>query len=125
MTPHDDSSPAAISDAVTRAASRFWEERAKGRTLSIDEVLESAPGTPGHDALRASTIRAIAQHAATLAGDPSLSANERATLVGPAHAPNPEDSVVTGGPLPVIEGYDLVSCLGRGGMGAVFEGYQQ
>lgn len=28
-------------------------------------------------------------------------------------------------PLPKIEGYDIISCLGRGGMGVVFEGYQQ
>src|SRR5262249_31902002 len=27
--------------------------------------------------------------------------------------------------MPAIEGYELVSCLGRGGMGAVYEGYQQ
>lgn len=28
-------------------------------------------------------------------------------------------------PLPKIDGYDIISCLGRGGMGVVFEGYQQ
>ncbi len=128
MTRSDDNSPTALADAATRAASRFWQERASGRDVSVDDVLETAPGTPEHAALRAATIRAIAHHAATVGGAGPVHADQAATIVGGGGASilaGPGDSLVTGGPMPVIEGYELVSCLGRGGMGAVFEGYQQ
>lgn len=107
-----------ISVMVSQAVSRFWAERARGRTVSVDELLETMPGTPEHEAVRMSVIQALSTQAGTFSGQPAS---------GAAAGSSDEIAEVlkNGGLVPEIDGYDLVGCLGRGGMGAVYEGYQQ
>lgn len=109
---------------MTQAVSRYWHERAQGRVVSIDDVIGVAEESPDFKATRATAIRVIASQAAVLSsGDPQAAAD--AATVIPGSLFSSVAGVGVGGPLPKIDGYDLVSCLGRGGMGAVFEGYQQ
>lgn len=121
----DEVTPETIAPAVTRAVDRFWRERSAGRAVSVDDVLETMPGTAEHAAMRATAIHVIAGQAATLSG---AEVSGEAHL-GPAMSVIPSttlaESMGASGPLPAIDGYGVVSCLGRGGMGAVYEGYQQ
>lgn len=116
-------------DAVTLAATRYWQERAKGRAVSVDDVLDTPISAPDYLATRATAIGLIAKQAAERSGGGEVAASERPTVASPSGNGGLGGSlgggVVNSGPLPQIEGYDLVACLGRGGMGAVFEGYQQ
>jgi eukaryotic-like serine/threonine-protein kinase len=121
----DEVTPETIAPAVTRAVDRFWRERSAGRAVSVDDVLETMPGTAEHAAMRATAIHVIAGQAATLSG---AEVSGEAHL-GPAMSVIPSttlaESMGASGPLPAIDGYGVVSCLGRGGMGAVYEAYQQ
>lgn len=91
--------------AVTRAVERYRQSRAEGRPVGVDDVLDLPRDRPDFLATRAAVIRAIA--ASEPASHPSLPTSGEP------------------GELPRIEGYDLVGCLGRGGMGVVYEAYQQ
>jgi tetratricopeptide (TPR) repeat protein/tRNA A-37 threonylcarbamoyl transferase component Bud32 len=146
--PRNDNPAPVLTEALARALTRFWDERQKGRSVSVDECLETSPGTSEHQTLRATAITLIAQQAAGRSGagvggaegaepapEPQAwqDSAEMATVLTPVggESSSPSAGGMSGtggngdGPLPAIEGYDLVSCLGRGGMGAVYEGYQQ
>lgn len=97
-------SDADFAAAVTRAVERYRQSRAEGRMVSIDEVLDVPPDRADFLATRTAVIRALAGESGVRESLPASGA--------------PAD-------LPAIEGYDLVGCLGRGGMGVVYEGYQQ
>jgi tetratricopeptide (TPR) repeat protein len=117
-----------ITPEVAKAVNRFWQARGEGKSVSIDDCLETLPGAPGRDELRKSAIQTIAQQASKASssgsGGPMGPADFAATMASvPEHTL--AGALQSGGPLPAIEGYDLVASLGRGGMGAVFEGYQQ
>lgn len=123
---HDDPTLMTANPEVARAVSRFWEARAGGRQVSVDEVLESAPGSPGYEDRRATAIRLISDQATLMSeGGVPPAIDSEAVTIGPSPLSAAAKTVAGGGPLPKIDGYDLVACLGRGGMGAVFEGYQQ
>jgi eukaryotic-like serine/threonine-protein kinase len=115
----DDQLSATLSIALSRAVGRYWAERANGNQVSVDELLETTPGTPEHDLLRASVIQTISSQVN------SHSQSEQSGVPSGEHSQSIWRALAGVGPMPSIEGYDLVACLGRGGMGAVFEGYQQ
>jgi tetratricopeptide (TPR) repeat protein/predicted Ser/Thr protein kinase len=89
--------------AVTRAVNRYHQSRIEGNPVSVDEVLDVPPDHSDYLATRSAVIRALADAGSR----PSLPISDE-----------PVD-------MPRIDGYDLVGCLGRGGMGVVYEGYQQ
>lgn len=102
---------------VKSAVERFWLERAKGRPVCIDDLLDTIPGTPEHQSLRATVVQTIASQTVMFFKDPDP------TVFDPKSSITKTLSQM--GPVPEIEGYDIIACLGRGGMGAVYEGYQQ
>ena len=109
--------------AVSEAVSRFWSERGHGRAVSVDEVLETMGPVGDYAQTRATTIRVIASQAAVVSGAmENVSEDDRATVASSIGSAS--GKLTRHGPMPQIEGYDLVACLGAGGMGAVFEGYQ-
>ncbi|MGD9689958.1 MAG: tetratricopeptide repeat protein [Phycisphaerales bacterium] len=113
--------------AVAAAVSRYWEERRQGRAASIDQCMATLPNEPDYVHNRATAIKVIASQASQLSSvtdetDPGRAAWETlATQIGPTTA----QAMSAKGPIPQIDGYDLVACLGQGGMGAVYEGYQR
>lgn len=116
--------PTELPHAVTAAVSRFWAERGQGRAVSVDDVLETSPGSRDFMQTRATAIQVIASQAAVASGGEEVPASERETMVTVV-GQSAAEALASKGPLPQIDGYDLVACLGRGGMGAVFEGYQR
>ncbi len=119
-TPHEDVTVAG--PAVGEAVSRFWNERGRGHAVSVDEVLESMGPVGDYAQTRATAIRVIASQAAVVSGAVDTSEDDRATVESSIGAAS--GKIKRHGPMPQIDGYDLVACLGAGGMGAVFEGYQ-
>lgn len=75
--------------------------------------------------------RVISEHDATLISHSAFeNAGEFATRDSGAGVQSTFASTPGGGPsgdgrLPVVDGYDLVRCIGQGGMGVVYEGVQQ
>ncbi|MFO0973952.1 MAG: serine/threonine-protein kinase [Phycisphaerae bacterium] len=97
-------------DAVARIVARFFEQRSAGQRVSVDAVLAGAPGGAA-PALRAAVVSRIA--AESRARSLSDASSGAAPGVDPA------------APFPQLAGYDLVELIGRGGMGVVYEAYQQ
>ena len=100
--------PADVADVVAR----FFERRCSGERLSIDDVLGTFPDLSNRSATRVQALRQIARQASASAVGQSESAG-----VAALHPPY--------GELPTLAGYDIVDCIGRGGMGIVYEAYQQ
>jgi len=96
-----------IAAAVTRAVERYRQSRATGRAVGVDEVLDVAADSSDFLATRTAVIRAI---------------SEGATADGSHPSPPTSGGAAD---MPKIDGYGLVGCLGRGGMGVVYEGYQE
>lgn len=90
-------------DPVQRAARRFLEMRRSGVRVSLAEVAADA----GQQLAGTEAITAILRSAAEQ-----------------SHTPAEQTPASRSDPMPDIPGYLVVDFLGRGGMGAVYEGYQ-
>ncbi len=133
---------------VAQAIDRFTEERRRGSALSIDEILDQTIDPQRTADLSATRLAATAAMSMMLAREtrPTLDPEratldpERATMDATGEArtvdlsanPRSQGTVLDGttfdgssGKPPDLDGYRLVSCLGRGGMGVVYEGYQE
>ncbi|MDX2132704.1 MAG: serine/threonine-protein kinase [Planctomycetota bacterium] len=131
--------------AAQRAAALYTSRRASGASVTLEELIPGTPGSPEFEATRTRAMAFIADDPATQAdvrpdartiadvgpGAPGPDARStRATAGGIADRATRLESANTIGPggdgaaLPAIEGYEVRSCLGRGGMGAVFEAVQ-
>ena len=100
--------------SVSDIVARFFEQRRSGQRVSIDEVLETVD-VPNPSRIRAEALSRIARESAM-----RLSSAETLDLSGQSGA-----SPTGWTDLPEIEGYDLIDILGKGGMGVVYEAYQQ
>jgi tetratricopeptide (TPR) repeat protein/predicted Ser/Thr protein kinase len=112
-------------EAARRAAVSYWERRSRGEHVGVDDVLDVPTGDSSYQATRATAIAILARDvascseaamAATVMGSTSVAAAtvHAGSRIGPS-----------GSPPPTIQGYEVVGCLGQGGMGAVYEAYQQ
>jgi len=100
--------------SVSDIVARFFQRRQSGERVSIDDVLETID-VPDPSRARAQALSRIARESVT-----RLSASQ--TLDSPAQS---DPGEAFGTDLPEIEGYDLIDILGKGGMGVVYEAYQQ
>src|SRR5262249_40205062 len=97
---------------IAQVVERFVRLRSSGRRISIDEALGEFRDLSDRDNVRAQALQFI-----------RLSQNGR--IRPSSNAGATEKTVDVAESLPELDGYDVIDTLGRGGMGAVFEAYQQ
>lgn len=92
---------------------QFLDARRGGDRLSIDRLLDSSDIRMNRDAVREEVVRILGRRlrSGTVAAAAGSSGQAGATPT--ALAPPPE-----------LPGYEIIDCIGRGGMGVVWEAYQ-
>lgn len=103
--------------AVEAAVQRFMEQRRLGRRMSVDEAI-GAEFTGDRNGLRTAVLRALTR---TMRTQRVTSATRGAR----GGSSSPQEGVESGVALPELGGYDVIDVIGRGGMGIVYEAYQQ
>ncbi|TWT40441.1 Serine/threonine-protein kinase PrkC [Phycisphaerae bacterium RAS1] len=101
----------AMIDAVL---DRFRATRDGGQRVSIDKVLEGFPTLSQRPDVRIAAIKRLSQNGRRIVVR-SGSADDTLAAAAPAG----------GFEIPALEGYDFIDVIGRGGMGMVYEAYQQ
>lgn len=100
-------------ELVNRIVARFLERRSGAPRTQIDDVLKEFPSLENVREIREASLHRIAER-------------RRATLTGPAaSACERREASPATDELPELDGYHIIDCIGRGGMGSVFEAYQQ
>jgi tetratricopeptide (TPR) repeat protein len=100
---------------VSLIVARFFAGRRAGRRVSIDDVLRETTDASGRAELRAAALTEIARQARTVLLAPGSSERTAGAPLGGLGADK----------IPEIAGYDVIERIGQGGMGTVYEGYQQ
>lgn len=103
-------------EEVTEIVARFFEQRNRGRRVSIDDVLETM------DISDRTATRTHVQEA--IARESRIRLTSAATIDSASSGSAIADPT-SWDELPEIEGYDIIDVLGKGGMGMVYEAYQQ
>ena len=96
----------------SKVVQRFLDLRRKGRRVSIDAVLDSFPDLGDRKKTRTQALRTIT----------AAAQETRGLSRAPGQAPQPADELAE---LPQLEDYDIIDLVGQGGMGRVYEAYQQ
>ncbi len=92
-------------ELVTRIIARLSQRRVENPLAALDDVLNEFPEITDREA----TLRASLQRMSmtmSRGGSAAMASEEAAVL-------------------PELEGYHIIDCIGRGGMGSVYEAYQQ
>lgn len=104
-----------VDPQIADAVARFFAARRKGSGLTVEGALSAAGAD--HSASAVALASKLIAEAARSLGPPSI--------VGGAEAPPGLSAGADPDALPIIEGYDIIDRIGQGGMGAVFEAYQE
>lgn len=96
----------------SKVVQRFLDLRRKGRRVSIDAVLDSFPELGDRKETRTQALRTIT----------AAAQETRGLSHAPGQAAQPTDELAE---LPQLEDYDIIDLIGQGGMGRVYEAYQQ